>query len=95
METSQILLMEILQILSRRYGTNYTLEELTCLLFPVLNVAPEFRNFPSIELENQARVLEGLIVLNDQGFIFLDAMTDKSSITVKGLMEVNNKVFCN
>jgi hypothetical protein len=95
METSPKVFIKILQILASRYGMNYTLEELASLLTPVFNVSTKVTNNISTETENQARVLEALIVLNDEGYIFLNSSTDKSSITIKGLIKVNNKIFCN
>ena len=74
---------------------SYTLEELTSLLTPIFNVSTKFPNNIPTEAENQARVLEALIVLNDEGHIFLNSSTDKSSITIKGLIKVNNKILCN
>jgi len=74
---------------------SYTLEELTSLLFPVFNASATLTNHISNEIENQAKVLEALMVLNENGYIFLNAITDKSVITIKGLIKVNNIIFCN
>ena len=92
METLPILL---LQTLSGRYGMSYSLEELTTLIFPGLNISTTLKNHIVTEIENQSKIMEALLVLNDDGQIFLNPFTDKSAITIKGLMTVNNKVFCN
>ncbi|MGO4773557.1 hypothetical protein ACEN2I_18020 [Flavobacterium sp. W22_SRS_FK3] len=95
MEKLSIICIKILQTLSGRYGMSYTLEELTSVLFPVFNVTATLKIHISNEMENQARVLEALMVLNDNGYIFLNTITDKSVITIKGLIKVNNLIFCN
>ena len=94
MDTSLLFLTKILHTLAGRYGMCYTLEELTSILNPVLLVS-SLADKISTEKENQAKVLEALILLNDDGLIFLNSDTDKSSITIKGLIKANNTVFCN
>lgn len=49
----------------------------------------------SLDNEKQVAVLDALIVLNDQGYLFLNSNTDKSSITIKGLILLNSKIICN
>lgn len=92
METLPLLL---LQTLSGRYGLSYSLEELSSLLFPVLNGSATLQNHIASEIENQSKVLEALIILDKEGHVFLNPFTDKSAITVKGLIKLDNKVFCN
>lgn len=95
MGTLPLFLVKILQTLAGKYAMGCTLEELTSLLTPTFNDAETILYNRATEVENQAKVLEALLVLNEQGYIFLNTVTDKSSITIKGLMKVNNKVFCN
>lgn len=95
METLPIFLIRVLQILAGRYGMSCSLEELTSLLSPVFNTSGSFPQNITTEKENQARVLDALLVLNDNGHIFLDSSTENSSITIKGLIKVHDKIFCN
>lgn len=95
METSPILFIKILQLLADRYGLSCTLEELTSLLTPVFNASNQSEDSTSLEKEKQATVLDALIRLDHQGYIFLNTLTDKSSISIKGLIELNNKILCN
>lgn len=95
METLSIFHLKVLQILAGRYGMNCTLEELTSILTPIINANTVFTEDISIKNEKQARLLYSLIVLNDGGYIFLNSTSDRSSITIKGLIKINNKIFCN
>lgn len=95
METLPIFLIKILELLADRYCMACTLEELTSLLTPVFNASTPFKESTSNENENQARVLEALLLLNKEGHIFLNSNSDQSSISIKGLLLVNNKVLCN
>ena len=95
METLPIFHIKVLQILAGRYGTNCTLEELTSILTQVSNFTTVFTDNLSSENEKQARVLDALIFLNNQGHIFLNSNTDRSSITIKGLIKINSEIFCN
>ncbi|KQX02194.1 hypothetical protein [Flavobacterium sp. Root420] len=95
METLLILQIKILQILAVRYGTDCTLEELTNLCTQVSNFTTVFTDNLSNENEKQAIFLDALIFLNDRGHIFLNSNTDRSSITIKGLIKINSKVYCN
>jgi hypothetical protein len=95
METLSIFHIKVLHILAARYGLSYTLEELTSLLTPVINAkAIYIKNMPS-ENEKQAVVLEVLLVLHNAGHVFLNSNTDKSSITIKGLILSTSKTICN
>lgn len=72
-----------------------TLEELTSLLTPVFNTYTLLQNSIADERKKQARVLDALILLNKEGYIFLSSSSDESTISIKGLILVNNKVICN
>lgn len=95
METLPIFVIKVLQVLADRYGNSFTLEELTSLLTPVFNSTTSFYRSISNENENQARVLEALLLLNSKGHIFLNSISDKSTISIKGLILINDKVICN
>ncbi|MDA6072463.1 hypothetical protein NJT12_22830 [Flavobacterium sp. AC] len=95
METLPIFLIKILQVLAERYGMSCTLEELTSLLTTVFNAYTPARDTISHEKEKQARVLDALLLLNNEGYIFLNSSSDESTISLKGLILVNNKVICN
>ncbi|MDR6764322.1 hypothetical protein J2Y38_004555 [Flavobacterium sp. 2755] len=86
---------KILQILAHRDTEGCTLEELTSLVIPAVNSPVPFTDQSSVERKNQARVLEVLIVLDDQGDIFLNSSTDRSTITIKGLIKVRSTLLCN
>lgn len=95
METLPIFHIKVLQMLADRYGMTCTLEELTSLLTPIFNATSLLTNSTFNEKENQARVLDALLLLNSEGHIFLNINSDESSISIKGLILVDNKVFCN
>lgn len=95
METLPIFHIKVLQILAARYGLSSTLKELTSLLTPVINAEKVYTYNMSSDNEKQAAVLDALIVLNDQGYLFLNSNTDKSSITIKGIILLNSKIICN
>ncbi|TDX10508.1 hypothetical protein [Flavobacterium sp. S87F.05.LMB.W.Kidney.N] len=95
METLPIFLVKILQMLADRYGMSCTLEELTSLLTPVFNTYTLLQDSIADEKKKQARVLDALILLNKEGYIFLSSSSDESTISIKGLILVNNKVICN
>jgi len=95
METLPTFLIKVLQMLADRNGMSCTLEELTSLLTPVFNTSTPFKEIKSDKKENQAILLDALLFLNKEGYIFLNSSSDKSCITIKGLILVNNKVFWN
>lgn len=96
METLSIFHIKVLQILADRYGISCSLEELTSsLLYPVFNTPTPFKDSISNKKENQATVLNALILLNNEGHIFLNSSSNESTISLKGLILVNNKVLCN
>jgi hypothetical protein len=93
METS-LIISKVLQILSAKYGMSCSLEELTQLTIPFVNSIP-FTDHMVSGKERQALILETLLLLNDQGLIFLNSDTDESVITIKGLLKINDKVLYN
>ncbi|WP_162789410.1 hypothetical protein [Flavobacterium fluviale] len=95
METLPTFLVKILQILADRYGMSCTLEELTSLLTPVFNTYTLLQNSIADQRKKQARVLDALLLLDKEGYIFLSSSSDESTISIKGLILVNNKVICN
>lgn len=95
METLPTFLVKILQILADRYGMSCTLEELTSLLTPVFNTYTLLQNSIADERKKQARVLDALLLLDKEGYIFLSSSSDESTISIKGLILVNNKVIYN
>ncbi|QGK74186.1 hypothetical protein [Flavobacterium sp. SLB02] len=95
METLPIFLIKILHLLADRYGMSCTLEELTSLLTTVFNAYTPVKDSLSDEKKNQAKVLDTLILLKNEGYIFLNSRSDESTISIKGLILVNNKVICN
>ncbi|MCC9065755.1 hypothetical protein [Flavobacterium piscisymbiosum] len=74
---------------------SYSIEELTSLLSSIFNTSTTLTSNISSETENQARVLEALMFLDEMGYVFLNSDTDKSLITIKGLIILNDKVLCN
>jgi len=97
METLPLFHIKVLQILGGRYGISCNLEELASLLTSVINASATISDnmCTEKEKEKQARVLDALIVLNDEGYVFLDSTTDKTTITIKGLIKVNYTFFLN
>ncbi|MBW1656116.1 hypothetical protein K6T82_11175 [Flavobacterium sp. 17A] len=94
MGTSSII-QEILQILSVRYGMSCSLEELSQLIGPAVDTSKQTSSGNPAEKEKQALILETLILLHDRGLIFLDSATDRSVITIKGLLKIHNSILCN
>ncbi|TDO73567.1 hypothetical protein EV143_105161 [Flavobacterium chryseum] len=93
MESHLSFFTKILQILADKYSTSYTLEELTKVVTSVSNVSKFTDNIA--ERENQAKLLDTLILLEYEGYIFLNSDTDESLITIKGLIKINNKILWN
>ncbi len=71
-----------------------TFEELTKLVTSVPNVS-KFDDDIAAERENQAKLLDALVFMNSEGYIFLNSDTDQSLITIKGLIIINNKILWN
>lgn len=95
METSFVYCDRILQKLAGSYPRTFTFEELAVLLIPAYNILKTFTENIAAQRENQAKILEALILLDDQRYIVLNPATDESSITVKGLIKINHTAFCN
>nr|WP_294788777.1 hypothetical protein [uncultured Flavobacterium sp.] len=94
METPSILSLKILHILSTRYYGSFTLEELTSFVNSISTISAS-SDSNSSERNGQALILETLIMLQDEGHIFLNSVTDQSCITLKGLIKIDSKVYCN
>jgi hypothetical protein len=95
METLPIFLIKILHLLADRYSMGCTLEELTNLSNTVFNAYTPVKDSLSDEKKNKAKVLDTLILLKNEGYIFLNSRSDEGTISIKGLILVNNKVICN
>ncbi|UUF13091.1 MULTISPECIES: hypothetical protein [Flavobacterium] len=93
MEPSPLFCNKILQLIGQNYQRSCTLEELTSMASLFLSVKPEDRFSP--ERENQAAVLDALLLLSEKGHIFLNSYTDQSCITIKGLLAIGDKTICN
>lgn len=94
METSSIIFIKILQILAGRCNMNFSLEEITALLTSVSNMSKSTEDI-NAQKENQSKLLDALILMDHEGYIFLNPYTDESVITIKGLIKINNKIFWN
>ncbi|QOG04518.1 hypothetical protein [Flavobacterium sp. MDT1-60] len=94
MESHLSFFIKILQILADKYSMSYTLEELTKLVTSVSNVS-KFTDNIVTERKNQAKLLDSLILLDYDGYIFLNSDTNESLITIKGLIKINNKILWN
>lgn len=95
MKPISVLSNKVLHELASCHGMSYSFEELTKLVFPVSNVLKKITDNVSVDRENQTKLLHTLILLEYEGYIFLNTDTDESSITIKGLIKINNKFFCN
>lgn len=95
MEKSFVYFDRILGKLAQSYAKNFTLEELATLVMPSYKISKTFTENIAAKRENQAKILDALILLDYEGYIFLNPATEQSSITIKGLIKINNKVFCN
>ncbi|WDF58200.1 hypothetical protein PQ462_15900 [Flavobacterium sp. KACC 22758] len=94
MEPSSVFFLKILLILAGKYSMGCTFEELTKLVTSVPNVS-KFDDDIAAERENQAKLLDALVFMNSEGYIFLNSDTDQSLITIKGLIIINNKILWN
>lgn len=93
METSGTLFIKILHILAGKYNMSFSLEELTNLI-KASNTSKVSEGI-SAERKNQSKLLDTLIFMDYEGYIFLNSDTDESVITIKGLIKINNKIFWN
>ncbi|KUJ62734.1 hypothetical protein AR687_04865 [Flavobacteriaceae bacterium CRH] len=94
MEPSSIFFTKILHVLADKYNMSYSVEELAKLVTSVSNVS-KFNDTMAAERENQAKLMDFLMLLNYEGYIFLNSDTDESIITIKGLMKINNTILWN
>lgn len=79
----------ILQTLAQNISKDYTLEELTNLVFPAL---PEPGDLVlKLQTQNilQAELLETLIYLDDNLLVYLHPATDQTHITAAGLQAIS------
>lgn len=95
METSAVYCDRILSKLAQNYPRSFTLEELATLIMPVYNIRKTFTENVSTQRENQTKILDALIRLDNKGYIVLNGATDQSYITIKGLIKINNTVLSN
>ncbi|WP_123875894.1 hypothetical protein [Flavobacterium araucananum] len=95
MEKSSVYFDSILSRLARSYPGTCPLEDLASLVMPQYNILKTFSENITAQRQYQAKILDTLILLDDQGYIVLDPDTDESSITLKGLLKINNTVFSN
>ncbi|TPG34837.1 hypothetical protein [Flavobacterium pectinovorum] len=95
MEKSSVYFDRILSKLAQSYPGTCALEDLAVLVMPAYNVMKIFSENISVQRDNHAKILDALILLEDQGYIVLNPATDESSITIKGLIKINNTVFFN
>lgn len=94
MEPSSIFFIKILQVLAGKQTVGCTLEELAKLVTSVSNVS-KFTDNVAAERENQAKLLDILVLMNSEGYIFLNSDTDQSLITIKGLIQIEDKILWN
>lgn len=94
METSSFFFIKILYALAGRYCQNVTFEELAEMAFPSAGI-PESKGSIAVERENQAALVDSLLRLERQGYIFLDSCTDSCTITLKGLIRINSAACWN
>lgn len=76
---------DILKILGHNKNKAHALEELTKTVFTTFTHQNTIIEDPLITRENEAKVLDALLYLQEKGLINLNSATDKSSITKKGL----------
>lgn len=80
----------LLIALTENYSKWNTLEELSSIIlslsFKFITIQEKFL----IEIENEAKVLDALIDLDNKGLVILNSITDESKIKIKGL--INTKI---
>ncbi|QSW89638.1 hypothetical protein J0383_02200 [Flavobacterium endoglycinae] len=95
METPYVYFERILSKLAESYLGSCTLQALAPLVIPPYNVLKTFSENISVQRENQAKILDALILLEDLGYIVLDQASDESCITAKGLIQINHRILSN
>lgn len=93
MDATTALFRNILHQLSLRYCRGLSLEELTLTVAPLTNIPVAGGTFYGRNA--QSIVLDALLVLHAQGYIFLNPMNDHSCITIKGLIKADSTLHCN
>lgn len=83
---------KILNVLALNPKKSFTLEDLANLVIPS---GGTLEDSMLIDRTNQAQVLDALIMLDNQGFVVLDSDTDKSFISIKGLININTSCSLN
>lgn len=86
---------KVLRILAQNFNKSFTLEELTSIVFPAYSNYDRILDTISIDREFQSKVLDTLILLERQGLINLNSLTDESCIKIKGLIKVNAYNYLN
>nr|WP_199002692.1 hypothetical protein [Flavobacterium sp. ASV13] len=94
MDTSPDIFNKILEKLYCCYNKSCNLEELTLLVFPAYYPRDTPANSILAERENQAVILEALIILHDKGYVFLNSAEDHSYLTIKGMIKTGSKILC-
>jgi hypothetical protein len=93
MHTTFNIFEKILRIMAQNPEKNYTLEGLTNLVKPYS--AESLQAVLSVQIMNQAQVFEAFMILNTEGLIILDSDSDKSIISLSGLIHITSKSFLN
>ncbi|WP_207557375.1 hypothetical protein, partial [Flavobacterium aquidurense] len=75
----------ILKALAENFNSSVSLEELAEIAGPYTFLIDKLADERPDEQVLQSIILENLILLHDQGMVLLDEMTDRSTITPKGL----------
>jgi hypothetical protein len=94
MQTPPVFFMKILHLLAGRYFMSFTLEELAERIASFSDIS-KFTGEIATARENQAKLLDALILMDYQGYIFLDEDTDHIVMTIKGLIQINNTIIWN
>lgn len=94
METSSYFFIRILNVLAGSYNMQITFEELAKMTYPSANISKSDDDIYA-ERENQAELLDALLLLDYEGLIFLNSYTDHCTITIKGLIKINSTVYWN
>lgn len=93
MYTTFTIFEKILSILAQNPEKHFTFEDICNFVAPYF--AKSFQEGLSIDIMNQAQVLEALIIMDSEGLIILDSDSDKSIIDLKGLINITTTRFLN
>ena len=83
-----------MSVLAGRYNMKITFEELAKMIDLSTNMSKSDDDVYA-ERENQAELLDALLLLDYEGLIFLNSYTDDCTITIKGLIKINSTVYWN